>query len=281
MAIRRILVALGGLDEDAVSLQSALALARRFNAHVGALHAKAAAAEEIGLGRETAYAVLATERAVNERAARAREMFHAACKAHRVPVSSRPRGSGVSACFVERSGLEEDLVAECGRLYDLIVMANPASFGAGGPTLSIEAALRDTGRLVLITPRPLSDKAEKIAAVAWNGSIAAARAVAGALPLLRLARRTVVLTAGRAGAFRPPASEVVEYLSWHGIKAESVTIPLRRRSEGQALLHAVRQHGAGFLVQGAYTRGRLRRLVFGGVTGDMLSQTAVPLVMAH
>lgn len=274
-------MALGGLDQDEVSLRSALALARRFKAHVGALHARPVDAAKIGSGRETARAAFATGRAINERTTRAREVFRSACRDHRVVVSSRPRGSGVSACLLERSGREEVLLAECGRLYDLIVMANPASFGLRGPTLSIEMTLRDTGRLVLITPRPLSVKPEKIAAVAWNGSIEATRAVAGALPFLHLAQRTIVLTAGPANAFRPPASDIAEYLMWHGIKAETASIPLRRRSEAQALLDAIRHYDVGLLVQGAYTRGRLRRSVFAGTTGDMLSQTAVPLLMAH
>lgn len=103
-------MALGGLDQDEVSLRSALALARRFKAHVGALHARPLDAAKVGSGRETARAAFATRRAIAERATRAREAFRSACRDHRVPVSSRPRGSGVSACLLERSDREEGSV---------------------------------------------------------------------------------------------------------------------------------------------------------------------------
>lgn len=69
-AIRRILVALGGLDQDEVSLRSALAVAGRFKAHVGALHAKLVAVAKVGSGRETAHAAFSTKRATSVRLAR-------------------------------------------------------------------------------------------------------------------------------------------------------------------------------------------------------------------
>jgi nucleotide-binding universal stress UspA family protein len=33
------------------------------------------------------------------------------------------------------------------------------------------------------------------------------------------------------------------------------------------------------LVMGAYTRDRIRRLIFGGVTGTVLSQATLPVLM--
>jgi nucleotide-binding universal stress UspA family protein len=35
------------------------------------------------------------------------------------------------------------------------------------------------------------------------------------------------------------------------------------------------------LVMGAYTRSRMRRLIFGGVTSEVLEHTEVPVWMVH
>ncbi|MBT3701538.1 MAG: universal stress protein, partial [Alphaproteobacteria bacterium] len=47
------------------------------------------------------------------------------------------------------------------------------------------------------------------------------------------------------------------------------------------LMSAVRDENADLLVMGAYTRSRLRRLIFGGVTGDVLKNSPVPVLLAH
>ncbi|MEE8544225.1 MAG: universal stress protein, partial [Alphaproteobacteria bacterium] len=39
--------------------------------------------------------------------------------------------------------------------------------------------------------------------------------------------------------------------------------------------------GADLLVMGAYTRSRVRRLIFGGVTREVLEGADIPLLMAH
>ena len=41
----------------------------------------------------------------------------------------------------------------------------------------------------------------------------------------------------------------------------------------------VRDCGADMLVMGAYTRDRFRRVIFGGVTGEILDQMPVPVLM--
>jgi nucleotide-binding universal stress UspA family protein len=39
--------------------------------------------------------------------------------------------------------------------------------------------------------------------------------------------------------------------------------------------------GAGLIVMGAYTHGRIRPIVFGGVTNHVMQNAALPVLMAH
>jgi nucleotide-binding universal stress UspA family protein len=39
--------------------------------------------------------------------------------------------------------------------------------------------------------------------------------------------------------------------------------------------------GADLLVSGAYTHSRLRRLFFGAVTGEVIENCSIPVLMAH
>lgn len=52
----------------------------------------------------------------------------------------------------------------------------------------------------------------------------------------------------------------------------TLLVPLSGRSDPAAA-------GVLELVMGAYTRSRARRVIFGGVTGEVLKQMAVPLLM--
>ena len=119
------------------------------------------------------------------------------------------------------------------------------------------------------------------AVVAWNGSREASRAVACALPLLAEVGQVVVFTEADAKATERSGAELVEYLAWHGIPAVVRSRQAADESTGHALLETVRSAGAGLLVMGAYTRSRLRQLVLGGVTREVIAHAHVPVLMAH
>jgi nucleotide-binding universal stress UspA family protein len=57
--------------------------------------------------------------------------------------------------------------------------------------------------------------------------------------------------------------------------------PAKGRRTSVALLHAVAELDAGYLVMGAYGHSRLRETVLGGVTRELIQSTTVPLLLAH
>jgi nucleotide-binding universal stress UspA family protein len=117
------------------------------------------------------------------------------------------------------------------------------------------------------------------AIIAWNGSPEAAAAVKGSLPLLSRASRVQLLQVeARESVY--PKDRLARYLARHDIHVEIV----ERRRDGRVseVIHeAAREARAGLIVMGAYGHSRLRELLLGGVTRNLLVDSEVPLLLAH
>ncbi|MGH7185222.1 MAG: universal stress protein, partial [Pseudomonadota bacterium] len=212
-----------------------------------------------------------------QRAAAARRL----CETLAAERSAGPGEGGATIAFREEEGREDEVAARLGRLHDLTVVAR-AEGQAGAPvTVTLESLLLHSGRPVLVAPgEPIGSIGRSIA-VAWNGKEQAARALGAALPFLAKADTVTVLTAGEPHAAGRPA-EVVRYLAWHGIRADAVEVPAASPGKvGQILLEQVGQTGADLLVMGAYGHSRLKEMILGGATRDLLGHAALPVLMAH
>jgi len=147
----------------------------------------------------------------------------------------------------------------------------------------IVSALFDSGRPVFVVPY-IHEGPAKLdhAVVAWDGGLVAARALAGATPLLTRARRVEVVTiAPRDEPVEElPGFNITRHLARHGVNAQ-----LRQLAPaddvGAALLSHAAQTGADYLVMGAYGHSRLREFVLGGATRSVLASMTVPVLMAH
>ena len=70
--------------------------------------------------------------------------------------------------------------------------------------------------------------------------------------------------------------------SWHSIRAEALEVPSAGPGKvGQILLEKVGEIGADLLVMGAYGHSRLREMILGGATREVLGHAALPVLMAH
>lgn len=289
MNMRTILTPLSGGDSDSAVLDAALAIAQRFNAHIDVLHARVDPREAVPFLGEGASGALiqqimeATQRDASTRATRARAAFDAWRKRAGIPLVDMPDGAAPSVAWHEELGPEDELVARRGRLSDLIVVPQPSGEGGVVSTVSFEAALLDTGRPVLAVPQKAGALAlleEGPALIAWNGSIESSRAIWAALPFLSTARRVTILSVMEGGT-AADAAQVRAYLGWHGIKAEVMVPDVKTSGVGAQVLAEAEARQAGLLVMGAYTRSRLRRMVFGGVTEHVLANAQLPVLMVH
>jgi nucleotide-binding universal stress UspA family protein len=287
MTIKTILTALSGAEPDRRRLDASFAVARRFAAHIDALHARGDPRNAVPITVEGMSGALvedimrAAERDAAERAQAARATFDRWRADAGATLAERPTdGVEVTASWYEEMGREDDLIARYGRLADLIVESRPTESDFTAET-SVEAAIFDTGRpVLLVAPEPGAELGETVA-IFWNGSAQAARAVAGALPLLSQATRVHVLWVDEALGPEPAQKGLPDYLAWHGVNASVSKFQPDYRSVGEALLQEADRVGADLLVMGAYTHSRIRQMVLGGVTKHVLGHAAIPVLLAH
>lgn len=173
----------------------------------------------------------------------------------------------------------EAFVGSHSRIFDITVVGRP---GPLVPRMStLEAALFESGRPILIAPPTAPLRLGESVMVAWNRSTETARAVALAMPVLKIAGRVVILTVEGGTTQGPSGDQVVGHLARHGISAEAISVDPASQTTGEAILSHAAEIGADLIVKGAYTQSRLRQMIFGGATRHIISETRLPVLMAH
>jgi nucleotide-binding universal stress UspA family protein len=288
MSICRILVPMSAAEVSLPALETAVALATRFGSHVEALHVRADPKSLVpyageGMNGSMIEEIMdVTEREGSDRAHRARATFDKFVADKGIRLVNGPGGaSGVSISWREELGREDEVVALRGRVADLTVVGRPVRDAPLPSPITLEAALLETGRPILITPPGGSPTVATHCAVAWEGSTEAARAINGALDILGKAERVTIVT-GIGSAEPPlPPEECQEYLAWHGIKGEVHRFDPKDTEIGHALLAEAMKVKSDLLVKGAYSQSRLKQMILGGRTRHIIANTQIPVLLAH
>ena len=196
MSYKRIMVPVNGVDDAGHALELAFDLGKRFGGEVMGIHAAAETSSilpymgESMSGAMVENMITALDSAADAHLQAARAAFAAAQQAS---------GSVAGQLAVHR-GLEDDVLTRHGRLADLVIVPRPASKTALSESPTMQAAIMDTGRPVLVAPPGQAKALGGKILVAWNGSPQAARALAAALPLVARGRGDhLVAYRGRIG----------------------------------------------------------------------------------
>jgi nucleotide-binding universal stress UspA family protein len=148
----------------------------------------------------------------------------------------------------------------------------------------IEAALFDSGRPVIVVPyiQKATLKLDHVM-VCWDGSRAASRAIADAMPFLERARRVeVVIVANERGKQDEiEGADMGQHLARHGITVEVERIVASDVAVADMLLSYAADAETDFIVMGGYGHSRMREFVLGGVTRSILRTMTVPVLMSH
>ncbi len=122
------------------------------------------------------------------------------------------------------------------------------------------------------------------ASLAWNGS-SGGRAGCGRRARFPISPRPTPspsLKSAPGTDKRAPAEALAGYLALHGIKTDVESFELHHhQSVGHALLEHAQKANADLLAMGAYGHSRLREMILGGATRDVLAQATIPVLMAH
>jgi nucleotide-binding universal stress UspA family protein len=217
----------------------------------------------------------------DEEIAEAQRIFEAFMKEHNVP-SGRGAADRPSFGWLADAPEGETFVGSQGRAFDVTIMSRPDAETVSLHNRAIESGLFESGRPVLLSPPVAPKTIATNIMIHWNGSTEQARSIAFAMPLLRLAERVTVLTVvGGQEVPGPSASQVLRHLQYNGIAAKALRVELDSRSTGEAVLDAARAEGCDLLVKGAFTRHRLRQMIFGGATSHIMEHAELPVLMAH
>jgi nucleotide-binding universal stress UspA family protein len=291
MAYRRLLLPLTGTAAGEAALNTALMVARMWNAHVHCLHVRVDARDVAPLAGEGLSGAMieemmaATERESGERANRVHALFERFVQGRDVTIAlnaeSALKSDGPTLSFESIAGREEDVVAQQSRLYDMAVVPHPEAEEDVSSSDALHAVLFDSGRPVLIAPRQSPATIGTRVCCAWNGTAESAAAVAAALPWLHQAEAVRVLHSDDYQRRGPTAEGLQAYLRWHGITAETTPFKPQTREVGAGLLGATRDFNADLLCMGAYSHSRLRQLILGGVTRHVLENADIPVLMCR
>lgn len=272
-------------DIDQAALETALLVADRFGSYLEGLFVWQPPQIIAGAGEGiTLYGDYVTQIAAEGRqlAQQARQRFTEIMQSRGIsfqqPVTESDQpGSG----WYEGEGLEDRVVGDYGRVFDLLVIGRTGKPASGDWTATCEAALFESGRPVMLAPpQPPASLGERIL-IAWNGSTETATTIALGMPFLKQATRVVVLTVEGETVPGPSGEQVTTYLQRNGIDASARTVQQKGRPTGQAPLDEAAEQGIDLLFKGAYTQSRLRQMIFGGATRHIMANATLPVLMAH
>ena len=210
-----------------------------------------------------------------------------ACQASLDQFKSQAQAAGVlGQALLEKADLYllSDHVAQRARTRDLCIV--PLAGPYDGQVEVVEAALFNSGRPVLVFragEASLSPLPPATVVVAWDGSRCAARAMADALPILKLARQVRILTVldEKPSAAAGVGADALRHLAAHGIAAQLDEVAAAGRRIGEVLDAYLAQLQPDLVVMGGYGHTRLREIVLGGATEHALYNLKTPLFFSH
>jgi nucleotide-binding universal stress UspA family protein len=266
----------------ASALDTALLLAQKFGSCIEGFPLRPAVADLVAMDPDSGLTMVAVKENDAEMVRQAEMLFRAFMESRHLSQRIGEGQTSLSWSWLNDSPSGHDFVGSYGRVFDMIVLARPGDEWQSPSMITLESALFESGRPVLIAPpaSPLSLGTNIL--VAWNNSTEQARTMADAMPLLRLAERITILTVEGATVAGPSGEQMARSLKLNGIAADTVTMkPVGKRSAGETILAKADELGCDLIVKGAYTQSRLRQMIFGGTTRHILANAKLPLLMAH
>jgi len=289
MNFKSLLVWLTGDKSDVVVMQSAMAVAEKVNAHVEALHVTppletlSPVMGEFDAGGARQQYFEKAEKIASDKLNDAKAVFKNGSSLGKVKQSIE---TPIEKSWTHVSGFDGPELSARGRLSDLIIMARPEKENGGIDAATIEAALFETARPVMIVGQnPLAVNELKIT-IAWDGSREATLSIGFAVPILQLAKQVTIICIQNQKSNDDMASlklvtSLSRYLERHSIAVETAIRSSSKDDISQTLLDEVHKNKSDLVVMGAYGHSQLSEYLFGGMSRSLLSDPGIGVFMAH
>ena len=264
------------------ALDTALLLARKFDGCIEGFPLRPAVADLVAMDPDSGLTMIAVKENDAEMVRQAEILFRSFMETNQIAESTGKTPAALSWSWLGDAPSGHDFVGSYGRVFDVIVLARPGDEWQSPSMITLESALFESGRPVLIAPPTSPRSLASNILVAWNQSTEQARTMADAMPFLNAAERITIVTVEGATVAGPSGEQMARSLAMNGIKAETMTLkPTGKRTAGETILTKAEELGCDLIVKGAYTQSRLRQMIFGGTTRHILANAKLPVLMAH
>jgi nucleotide-binding universal stress UspA family protein len=221
--------------------------------------------------------IIESQRAESNKKARAAiARFEQAAKRAGISMETRTISTSISGAA--------DQIGHIGRRFDLIVVGQPGRKDSLPDEVIDEGVLFESGRPVIFVPfiQKGGMKLDRIM-VCWDGSRAATRAIADAIPLLKKAKQVevVIISDKPNKKDEVPGADLGQHLARHGLKVDVKRITSPDIDVPSTILSYAADSSADMIVMGGYGHSRLREFVLGGATRGLLESMTVPVLMSH
>ena len=177
-----------------------------------------------------------------------------------------------------------DEIGRIGRRFDLVIVGQPPRQKSLPDEVIDEGVLFESGRPVIFVPfiHKGGMKLDHVM-LCWDGSRAAARAIADAMPFLQKAKQVeiVIISAKPSKKDEMPGADLGQHLARHGLKVDVKRITSPDTDVPSTILSYAADSSADMIVMGGYGHSRLREFVLGGATRGLLESMTVPVLMSH
>ena len=251
----------------------AIRLAQKFDAHITALFTiPQAQVPAYVMGYVPVEVTQRIEQEAEERGRQAQAVFEERC-----------RKEGVAAEWRMSRGMPGNAVTLHGRYADMTVLAQPDESESDLPADILELphdVVMEVGGPVLCVPYAgRFDSMGKTVMIGWNGTREAVRAVRDAMPFLQQAEKVLVFSVNAEGSHHYPGADLATHLARHNVRAEATSTVARDIEVGDAILAALSDNSCDMLVMGAYGHSRIRHLLVGSTTTEMIRRAGMPVLI--
>lgn len=166
---------------------------------------------------------------------------------------------------------------------DLLILGQPEPEDEINTTPDLpDHLVLTSGRPCLIVPYIGARKnLGKHPLVAWNGTRESTRALHDSLPLLMQAESVTIMLSEEDDKDDLPDTRIAKHLARHGVKVMTKKIRSEEQHISSAFLSYIADNDHDLLIMGAYGHSRLREIVLGGMTREIMQTMTVPVLMSH
>ena len=187
----------------------------------------------------------------------------------------------------EIEGVDLHYIVDKSRYADVVILPRGYSrLGEDNPQILADYLSVHMGRPLMVIPdlKKIFNLPKRVV-IAWNESLESARAVHDALPFLDLTENVQIVSVSSTNDEEKAnliySDDLRKHLSHHGINAEVVSLNKTTKGTGATILQGAIEYDADLIVMGAYGNMRFKEIVLGGTTKYLLKHTTIPLFLSH